>query len=435
MNPQADTLLRQSRESSLRSRRDAVQLVQEALEADAEFSLAHAIRGFYYYGERHQRNSETVRQCVADSTRYLAASDIAASHYCNALTAASEGNAASMVFHLEQQLLNDPTDITALKLCQSELFWMGEMHWSASVSDSVAQHWNKDHPYYGDFLAIRAFDLEETGDYQAAEKCGRESVELNPSDVWGTHAVAHVMYMQGRSEEGASWLDQLHQGGHWQGLGQMVLHLWWHRALFYLLSGEHDAALSVYDDYLRNFELDMVAALPDLYLDLQNATSLLLRLEFCNIDVGSRWTALADICTQRVADSSNAFSCAHYAAVLAADNRFEQAQELIANMSVASAAGGSLAGSFSNAAVPAAVASVAHRRRDYRQVIDLLMPVRHRLVQMGGSHAQREVFLLMLADALQHEGEFDLLRKLSVDIQDTGFADIMAHRILPKYQG
>ena len=75
------------------------------------------------------------------------------------------------------------------------------------------------------------------------------------------------------------------------------------------------------------------------------------------------------------------------------------------------------------------------RRRDYRQVIDLLMPVRHRLVQMGGSHAQREVFLLMLADALQHEGEFDLLRKLSVDIQDTGFADIMAHRILPKYQG
>ena len=59
------------------------------------------------------------------------------------------------------------------------------------------------------------------------------------------------------------------------------------------------------------------------------------------------------------------------------------------------------------------------------------MPVRYRLVQMGGSHAQREVFLLMLADALQREGEFDLLQKLSVDLQDTGFADIMAKRILP----
>ena len=297
MTQVADSLLRQSRESSLRSRRDAMLLVNEALEADAEHSLAHSVRGFYYYGERHQRNEKTVRQCVADSTRFLAQKDIVAGHYCKALTAASEGDAASMVFHLEQQLVNDPTDITALKLCQSELFWMGEMTWSASISDSVAKHWSNDHPYYGDFLAIRAFDLEETGDYAAAEKLGRESVALNPADVWGTHAVTHVLYMQGRSEEGARWLDRLHQGGHWQGLGQMVLHLWWHRALFHLLRGEHDTALSVYDDYLRNFELDMVAALPDLYLDLQNATSLLLRLEFCNIDIGNRWTGLADICT------------------------------------------------------------------------------------------------------------------------------------------
>ena len=432
MTTVADSLLRQSRESSLRSRRDSMQLVQQALAADAEHSLAHAIRGFYYYGERHGRNVETVRQCVADSTAHLTDKDTTAGHYCKALTAASEGDAASMVFHLEQQLLNDPTDITALKLCQSELFWMGEMHWSASVSASVAKHWNSDHPYYSDFLAIRAFDLEETGDYALAEKCGRESVALNPSDVWGTHAVTHVMYMQGRGEEGARWLDQLHQGGHWEGLGQMVLHLWWHRALFHLLCNEHDAALSVYDDYLRNFELDMVAALPDLYLDLQNATSLLLRLELCNIDVGNRWTALADICTQRVADRSNAFSCAHYVAVLAADNRFAEAQELIANMTDAGAAGSSIAGSFSNAAVPAAVASVAHRKQDYATVIATLMPVRHRLVQMGGSHAQREVFLLMLADALHHEGEVDLLQKLSTDLNDTGFADIMARRILSK---
>ena len=431
MNSAAETLLGQSRESSLRSRRDAMSLVQEALAADAEYSLAHSIRGFYYYAERHQRNRETISQCVADGRKFLTDKDSVASHYCNALTAASQGDAASMVFHLEQQLLNDPTDITALKFCQSELFWMGEMQWSASVSDSVAKYWNKDQPYYSDFLAIRAFDLEETGDYINAEKCGRESVALNPSDVWGAHAVTHVMYMQGRSKEGARWLDELHQGGHWQGLGQMVLHLWWHRALFHLLGDEYDAALSVYDDYLRNFELDMVAALPDLYLDLQNATSLLLRLEFCNIDVGDRWTSLADICTQRVTDRSNAFSCAHYAAVLAADNRYEQAQELIATMSDASAAMDSIAGGFSNAAVPAAVASVAHRKQNYRQVIASLMPVRYRLVQMGGSHAQREVFLLMLADALQREGEFDLLQKLSVDLQDTGFADIMAKRILP----
>jgi len=407
-----------------------MQLVQDALSADPEHSLAHAIRGFYYYGERHQRNGDTINECVAASAQSLDASDVVAGHYCNALTAASSGDAASMVYHLEQQLLNDPTDITALKLCQSELFWLGEMHWSASLSKSVEKYWSGDHRYYGDFLAIRAFDLEETGDYAEAEKCGRQAVEINPSDVWGTHAVTHVMYMQGRSEEGARWLDQLHAGGHWQGLGQMVLHLWWHRALFHLLRGEHEAALTVYDEYLRNFELDMVAALPDLYLDLQNATSLLLRLEFLNTDVGSRWTALADICSQRVTDPTNAFSCPHYAAVLAADNRFDDAEALIANMSDVNVSRGSISGSYTNAAIPAAIASVAHRKQNYRKVIDTLMPVRHRLVQMGGSHAQREVFLLMLADALQRENESIWLQQLSVDLHDTGFADIMAQRIL-----
>lgn len=426
----ADELLNQSRESSLRSRCDSMSLVQRALEVDAEHSLAHATRGLYYYGERHQRNRDVINECVSESARYLQASDTRAGHYCRALAAAGSGDAASMVFHLEQQLLDDPLDINALRLCQAELFWMGEMQWSASISSSVEKYWNNSHKYYSDFLAVRAFDLEETGRYKAAEMCGRESVEINPADVWGTHAVAHVMYMQGRSHDGADWLDNLHRGGHWQGLGQMVLHLWWHRALFHILRGEHDAALGVYDDYLRNFETDLVATLPDLYLDLQNASSLLLRLEFLNVDVGARWSALAEICAERINDDSNAFSCAHYVAVLAADERFVEAQDLIDCMSAASSSASSIAAGFGNAALPAAVAAVAHRKCDYRKVINTLMPVRYRMHQMGGSHAQREVFMLMLADALQREGEEDLLHKLTLSLRETGFEEVMAKRIL-----
>ena len=60
------------------------------------------------------------------------------------------------------------------------------------------------------------------------------------------------------------------------------------------------------------------------------------------------------------------------------------------------------------------------------------MPARYRLVQMGGSHAQRELFLLMLADALQAEGEQALLDNLAADMESIGFADIMAHRITGK---
>ena len=426
----ARDLLSQSRESSLRSRRDGMALINQALELDPEDALLHATRGMYLYGERNQRNRAALQECADTCRRLMTSDDFQSLQYCKALIAANEGDVPAMVCHLERQLLADPNDVVALKLCQNELFWLGEMHWSASISESLVPHWQKDHRYYSDYLAIRAFDHEETGRYAMAEKLGRECIDINPADVWGAHAVTHVLYMQGRGREGASWLDTLHAGGHWEGLGQMVLHLWWHRALFHLIECEPDAAMAVYDDYLRNFEIDMVAALPDLYLDLQNATSLLIRLELTGVDVGNRWSALADICASRVTDSSNAFSCAHFAAVLAADQRFDEVQQLIDTMRAAIAAGGSVASSFSNAALPSAMASVAHRKKDYRRVIELLMPVRYRLVQMGGSHAQREVFLLILADALQREGQTTLLSKLSADLKETGFDEIMANRIV-----
>jgi len=404
-------------------------LVQAALLEQPEDSLAHATRGFYLYGERNQRNTQPLLECVENSRKFLNDNDARAKHYCNALQAASTGDLAAMVFHLEQQLVSDPLDIIALKLCQSELFWLGEMQWSASISASVENHWNKDQQYYSDYLAIRAFDLEETGDQATAEQFGRESVAINPADVWGTHAVAHVMYMQGRGSDGAQWLDTLSASGNWDDLGQMVLHLWWHRALFHVLNGELEAALGVYDDYLRNFDIDMIAALPDLYLDLQNATSLLIRLEMLGIDVGDRWSGLADTCEQRIDDCLNPFSSAHYAVVLASDQRFEKAQQLIDYMQQASVAGQGLSPSFGNAAVPAAIASVAHRKKDFQQVIEILMPVRYRLVQMGGSYAQREVFMFILADAIQKVGDSALLSRLSADLQETGFSEIMANRI------
>ena len=121
------SLLHQSRESSLRSRRDSVSLVQQALSEDTEDALAHATLGFYYYLERNQRNFEAIDQCVANSQKYLHSSDTQPRHYSNALAAACSGNVTQMIYHLEQQLREDPTDIIALKLCQGELFWLGEI--------------------------------------------------------------------------------------------------------------------------------------------------------------------------------------------------------------------------------------------------------------------------------------------------------------------
>ena len=80
---------------------------------------------------------------------------------------------------------------------------------------------------------------------RAAEPSGRAAIEIDPGDLWGAHAVAHVMEMQGRHAEGIAWLDELEPN--WEGGNNLLHHLWWHRALFHLERREFDAVLDLYD--------------------------------------------------------------------------------------------------------------------------------------------------------------------------------------------
>jgi hypothetical protein len=52
-------------------------------------------------------------------------------------------------------------------------------------------------------------------------------------------------------------------------------------------------------------------------------------------------------------------------------------------------------------ALPAAKGMVAHAQQNWQQAIAWFQPVLSRLSAIGGSHAQREMFGLVYADALQ----------------------------------
>ena len=82
-------------------------------------------------------------------------------------------------------------------------------------------------------LGMHAFGLEETGDYGRAEDAGRRAVDLQPLDCWAHHAVAHVIEMQGRAEDGIGWMIAREQ--HWSGGDNFFkVHNWWHRSLYHL---------------------------------------------------------------------------------------------------------------------------------------------------------------------------------------------------------
>ncbi len=78
---------------------------------------------------------------------------------------------------------------------------------------------------------------------------------------------------------------------------------------------------------------------------------------------------------------------------------------------------GPLVGRYALAALPAAEAALAHRRGDHERVLKIMMPARRNLWQMGGSHAQRDLFFQILADSAMKLGRKDALSLMFDDLR------------------
>jgi hypothetical protein len=76
------------------------------------------------------------------------------------------------------------------------------------------------------------------------------------------------------------------------------------------------------------------------------------------------------------------------------------------------------------AALPVAKAAIAHRKGDHEAVIAGFMPARHDLVAMGGSQAQRDVFIQILVDSCRQLGRKEELAQLEEDIKTLGFEGV-----------
>ena len=103
-----------------------------------------------------------------------------------------------------------------------------------------------DLPGYGAVLAMHAFGLEESGEYEHAEQSARAALALDPGNARAHHAMAHVFEMTGRAEAGIRWLRENTAG--WAAGSTVARHCFWHLALFHLARGEIGAALALYDE-------------------------------------------------------------------------------------------------------------------------------------------------------------------------------------------
>jgi tetratricopeptide (TPR) repeat protein len=370
---------------------DVVERAQAVREADPGFALGHCLFGYVMMLAYSRAAVAPAAEAARAAERHAAGATPREQAHVRALGCWIAGDVDGALRQWEAVLAESPRDVLALRLAHANYFWAGRGSEMRASLERVSPRWSESTPGYSGYLACLAFALEESGEYAMAERYGRRAVELDPTEVWGAHAVAHVLEMQRRADEGIAWLAGLEP--HWGGKGAFLHHLWWHRAMFHLARREFDAVLDLYDRRFRNLSSPLVAALPDFHVDVQNAASMLTRLELRGVAVGARWEELADKAEARIGDVLSAWTVPHWMMALAATGREAAARAMLDNLQTHSSP------VMREVAAPVCEALLEHRRGQHARVVALMAPVLGRLRELGGSHAQRDVLVQIFSDS------------------------------------
>ena len=244
--------------------------------------------------------------------------------------------------------------------------------------------------------AHRAFPLEELQELAAAEVAARDGLEIDPGDAWAHHAMAHLMDASCRPIEAVALMEAASSS--WSDCNSfMYTHNWWHLALYLIDREDIAGALRLFDEriwaHTRTYSQDQA-----------NAIALLARLDLLGADVGDRWREVTDHVAQRVPDVVQPFLALHYILALTSDRRDEMrlaaAEQFAAVCAAAAEAPVAVRAAWSEVAVPMGRGMIARRDGAYDEAADHFTRALSRLILIGGSHAQRDLFHQLAVDAL-----------------------------------
>jgi tetratricopeptide (TPR) repeat protein len=405
---EAAALFDRAVEHYLKFHADTMALVNEALAADPGFVMGHVFKAYLLLAGANPAHRPLVARALEAAQAGAVVAAPRERRHVAALAAWASG-ALDRAFAAWRELLDaDPTDLLAVRICDTTWFRHGQTQAVLDQADRLAPHWSPEHPGYDCFRTVWAFAHEEAGDTAGAEAAIDAAHAADPTNFFAHHVKAHILEMENRPREGCDWL--LAQTGHWPLGNNLVHHLWWHRALMQLELGERDEVLASYDDNIRNLNEPMTKAAPDQFNDLQNAASLLWRLESLGLDVGDRWEELADKAEARIGDVGYLLLPPHLTMALAATGRDAAAARFLDGLR-AHAADPSVwtAPAIADVVVPVCEAALAHRREEHARVVALLAPRREKIRLLGGSNAQRDLFTQMLIDSALKAGRRDVV--------------------------
>ena len=382
-------------------RGDPVALVDGAIETAPDFAMARLLKAWLFAtATEPAANAEARALLAAAATLKLGARE--ASH-ATAVAAVLAGNWTEAALRLDRHNAEWPRDMVAVQAGHLIDFYRAS---ARDLRDRVARvlpQWSGATPGRSILLGMLAFGLEECGDHARAEDKGREAVSIEPLDCWAHHAVAHVMEMQGRGEDGIGWM--IAREPYWSGdENSFKVHNWWHCALFHLGLGQGPTALAVYDEHVAP------GAAPTA-LELIDASAMLWRLQLAGLEPGGRWDAVAAAWEGLADGRTYPFNDWHAAMAYLGAGREDEAKRLCAQLRRME---DNEAGRWAReTALPLIGGFTAFMNGDHDAAVEALLPARTIANSFGGSHAQRDIIDWTLAEAAVRAGRTPLASALA----------------------
>ncbi|XP_039664595.1 tetratricopeptide repeat protein 38 isoform X2 [Perca fluviatilis] len=283
----------------------------------------------------------------------------------------------------EDILVDHPTDMLALKFAHDAYFYMGAQ---AQMRDSVARvlpHWKPHMPLFSYLKGLYSFGLLETRLYDQAEKVAMEGLALTPDDAWAVHSVAHVYEMKAEVDKGLKFMESREKD--WQISDVLASHNYWHWALYFIEKGQYEAALQIYDS-----QVFRRCKATGSMLDTVDACSMLCRLEMEGVCVKDRWRELLQVTQPHTDDHVTLFNDMHFLMASLGAKESGTSQRLLEGLQELAKEPGDnqqhqLAGTIG---VPMCQAIMEYDQGNYNRTVELLYPLRYRVVDIGGSDAQ-----------------------------------------------
>ena len=376
---------------------EALSRFRTATALDPGLALAHAGAAVCLFLEERfaeaQEAAKTARAAAASQT------DRERRHV-EGLALLVEGKSHDAASAMREHLADYPRDLLVFQRLYFVWFWQGKFPEMLALADALTRY----HPGNGFMLGLHAFALEQAGRCDEAVRMALVATQKNRRDAWGIHALAHALYELAAFDAGITRLPTaIEPCTH---LGWFRNHLLWHLALMHMGRGEYEVA----SDFGRRVFEGAPSSIPG---DLHDSISLLWRLELLGREVGDRWQPFARIAGERLDRQALLFHAAHLAMALAASGDWATAERQLGMLRERGAR--DRTGLVRDVLVPLVEGIHAFAGRDYPRAVERIAPLTPRIIELGGSRAQRDVFHDTLLEACFRAGDMTRAEQLLTD--------------------